>query len=86
MKATECFTDTSTSPRFSQPAGAPVTTRTALAPGAMWTQVQADRTVARAGIRSRRIGVFPRIGTGHCERRGDRDRALPAAGRALCSG
>jgi hypothetical protein len=56
MNTIECFTETSTSPSFWQPLGADGAMRTALAPGAICTQVQAPRSMAReAGISSWRI-------------------------------
>src|SRR5690606_12039658 len=58
MKAIECFTETSTSPRFSQPAGGLEATLTAAAPGAMCTQVHADSARARETVRILRIGTY----------------------------
>jgi hypothetical protein len=55
------LTETSTSPRFWQFAGVADTTRTALAPGAMWTQVQADRPVAKVAAR-RAAAIGRRMG------------------------
>src|SRR5690606_27175146 len=69
MKAIECLTATSTSPRFSQPAGGLEATRTALAPGAMCTQVQADSARAKGTVRIMRMGVSSQAGAtrcGHC--------------------
>src|SRR5690606_37592931 len=49
-------------PRCSQPAGVLATTRTAFAPGAMWTQVQPDKPASNrteAATGTRRMAVFP---------------------------
>src|SRR3546814_18439955 len=73
-RATVSATETLTSPRFSQPVGAAAITCTALAPGAMCTQVQPDRprtAVARAASGRGRIGRLRAV-RGH------------AIGRAAC--